>query len=464
MYLKQHTLKAPISFEGVGLHTGASCRVTVQPAEENHGFQFRRTDLPGQPVIPALLESVVDSRRSTTIGVSESARVQTIEHLLAALAGLQIDNALIDIEGPEVPILDGSAQPFVLKIKEVGALSQKDNREFYVIQEPIHYHDQEGNIDLAALQFDDYRLTVMIDYNSKQLGIQHATMVRLEDFEREIAPNRTFCFWHEIEDLLKRGLIKGGNLDNSIVIVDREVPQAELDSIARNFGREALGVAHEGILNNVELRFGNEPARHKLLDLIGDLTLLGTPLKTQIMAVRPGHTSNIAFARKIQSEIKQRQLIKKYQKRPSSNVVFDINAISNILPHRYPFLLVDRITEFSETSIEGIKNCTLNEPYFTGHFPKNPIMPGVLIVEAMAQVGGILLLNIIDNPKEYWVYLLGLEKVRFKRPVTPGDQIHFKLDLMNLRRGICKMSGRAYVDEQLVCEAEITASLVNKNS
>ena len=455
MYQKQHTIAQELSLEGVGIHSGATVSMKILPAEENYGFRFIRTDLPQQPEIRASLENVVDSQRSTTLSENQ-AKIQTVEHLLAAFTGLQVDNAKIELNGAEVPIMDGSAKVFLDAIKNAGVKEQQANREFYVIEEPIHYQDPERNIDLAALVFDGFRATVMIDYNSKILGIQHATLVKIDDFEKEIAACRTFCLWHEIKPMVKNGLIKGGNLENAIVIVDENIPDSELDEIATLLNKPKIDSVKPGVLNNIPLHHTNEPARHKLLDLIGDLALIGAPLKAQIVAVRPGHAPNVAFAKKIQSVIKQKKIVRTFQKQQSKNFVFDI-------PHRYPFLLVDRITDFSEKSIEGYKNVTFNEDFFNGHFPNNPIMPGVLILEAMAQVGGILLLNIIDNPKDYWVYLLGIDGVRFKKPVIPGDQVVFKLDLLSLRSGICKISGKAFVDEQLVCQAEIIASLVKKN-
>jgi UDP-3-O-[3-hydroxymyristoyl] N-acetylglucosamine deacetylase/3-hydroxyacyl-[acyl-carrier-protein] dehydratase len=462
MYQKQHTLAQSVHLEGIGIHTGISVSVTIHPAEENYGYRFIRTDLPEQPVIHAVLDNVSDSQRSTTLS-ENNAKVQTVEHLLSALSGLQIDNAKIEITGGEVPILDGSARIFLEAFKKAGIVEQKANREFYVIEEPIHYQDPARNIDLAALAYDGFRATVMIDYNSKILGIQHATLVKIEDFETQIAPCRTFCLWHEIEPMVKNGLIKGGSLENAVVIVDDPIPDSELEAMAKLLNKPKMESVKPGVLNNEPLHFSNEPARHKLLDLIGDLALIGSPLKAQIVAVRPGHAPNVAFAKKIHSFIKQKKLVRRFQKKDAKNYIFDVNAIADILPHRYPFLLVDRVTDFSEKSIEGIKNVTINEPFFNGHFPNNPIMPGVLMLEAMAQVGGILLLNIIDDPKNYWVYLLGIDAVRFKKPVTPGDQVVFKLDLVNLRSGICKLNGKAFVDDQLVCQAEITASLVKKN-
>jgi UDP-3-O-[3-hydroxymyristoyl] N-acetylglucosamine deacetylase/3-hydroxyacyl-[acyl-carrier-protein] dehydratase len=463
MFDKQHTLAGTFSLSGSGLHTGAETTLTVKPAGEGHGFVFRRVDLPGMPEIPANLDHVADTQRSTTIAAGD-AKVQTIEHLLSALTALGVDNALIEINGPEMPILDGSAGPYVEAIHEVGLLEQKAPREYLVIDEPIHYHDAENNIDLAALQYDGFRATVMVDYNSKVLGIQHATLASLADYVEGFAHSRTFCFFHELEPLLNAGLIKGGTLDNAIVIVDNPVQEPEMEKLRALFGRTDIQVAKEGILSNVALRYPNEPARHKLMDLIGDLALLGRPLKAQIIAAKPGHAANVNFARHIKMQLRQRRIIHRYQQQaqPTQAVVFDINAIQRILPHRYPFLLVDRIVSFDETQITGIKNVTVNEPFFDGHFPGNPVMPGVLQIEAMAQVGGILLLNILEKPEEYWAYLVSVDKARFKKPVVPGDQLVLKMEFVSLKRGICKMIGKAFVDGTVVSEAELISSLVKK--
>ena len=463
-FQKQHTLKEAISFEGAGLHTGELSRVVVQPAPENTGIVFVREDFSPSVEIPAQVDYVVDLMRSTTLGMGE-VRIHTVEHLLAALVGMGVSNAHISVWGPEVPILDGSAKPFVEAIERVGLQPQKAEQQYYVIEEPVHYQDKQRGVDIAALPFEGFRATVMVDYNSQVLGMQLATLVRWEDFPTEVAPARTFCLLYELEELYHRGLIKGGTLDNAIVIVDRHYTQEELQRIGGLFGYPDVEMVPEGVLNNTPLRFENEPARHKLMDLIGDLALLGAPLKGQIIAMRTGHAANIAFLRTLHKLIQKKKIIQRFQRTPTSqNVVFDIHAIRRILPHRYPFLLVDKITHFSHDSIVGVKNVTINEPFFVGHFEDNPIMPGVLILEAMAQVGGILFLNIVENPQDYWVYFLAIDNARFKRPVIPGDQLVFKLDLLQIRRGICKMAGKAYVEDKLVCEADLTASLVPKKT
>lgn len=462
MYQKQHTLKEEVVLEGVGLHTGESSRIRIRPAEENHGFVFRRMDQSGTPEVRADIDNVVDWQRATTIAENNT-KVYQVEHVLAALMGQQIDNAVLEINGPEPPILDGSAMEFTRVLNAAGTEVQQANRQFYVLDEPVHYVDSEKNVDIAALPHHEFRVTVMVDYNSEVLGVQHATMLKIEDFAREIAPCRTFVFLHELKALKEAGLIKGGSLDNAIVIVEEALEDADEQALRKLFDKPDMTLTKQGFVGNVELRFQNEPARHKLLDLVGDLSLLGNPLKGQIIAARPGHKANVEFAREIRKKIKQKTLIRKYQQQETPGVVFDVNAIKKILPHRYPFLLVDRIIGFQESTIEGVKNVTANEPFFQGHFPGNPIMPGVLILEAMAQVGGVLLLQKIDDPADYWVYFLAINNARFKKPVVPGDQIHFKLEQINFRRGICRMRGEAFVDGKLVAEADMVASLVPKD-
>jgi UDP-3-O-[3-hydroxymyristoyl] N-acetylglucosamine deacetylase/3-hydroxyacyl-[acyl-carrier-protein] dehydratase len=461
MYEKQHTIQQPVSVSGVGLHTGETVTMTFNPAPEGHGYVFRRIDLEGSPTVRADVDLVVDTSRGTTIE-ENGARVHTVEHTLAALAGLQIDNCLIDLDGPEPPVMDGSSSFFIEALEKAGLSEQNADREFFVIDQPIHYYENERQVDLAAMPMDEFRVTVMIDYNSPILGSQHATLFNIDQFAKEFADSRTFCFLHELEQLVDAGLIKGGNLNNAIVVVDREVNDEELERLRKLFKRPQIEVAEEGILNNIELRHRNEPARHKLLDLIGDLALIGAPIKAQILAARPGHKANVAFAKKIKSMIKQKKIQKKYQMKEAEGVVFDINAIQKILPHRYPFLMVDKITSFSETEIEGVKNVSANEPYFQGHFPGNPVMPGVLQLEAMAQVGGILLLNKVENPEKVWVYFIAINNARFRKMVIPGDTIVFRLKLESLKRNICKMHGKGYVDGKVVCEADLIAGLVDK--
>jgi UDP-3-O-[3-hydroxymyristoyl] N-acetylglucosamine deacetylase/3-hydroxyacyl-[acyl-carrier-protein] dehydratase len=461
MYTKQHTIKAPVKVSGVGLHTGAQVNLTFVPAPINHGILFKRVDLPDQPIVECDVDNVVDVSRGTSIE-KNGARINTVEHALAALVGLQIDNILIELDGPEIPIMDGSSLPFIDAINAIGLEEQNALRNFFEVPHGIFFHDAEKNIELAALPLDDYRVTVMVDYNSPVLGSQHATLNSITQFEKEIASCRTFCFLHELEMLHKQNLIKGGDLNNAIVVVDRVVNDDELESLAKLFGKDKVEVKKEGILNNIDLRYKNEPARHKLLDVVGDLALVGRPIKAQIMAARPGHASNVAFAKKI-----KRVMMDSRQKAPHYDItqpsVLDVNQIYKILPHRYPFKLVDKIVHLDENMIIGVKNVTINEPFFEGHFPGNPVMPGVLQIEAMAQTGGIFVMQSVPDPENYWTYFLSIESAKFRRMVVPGDTLVFKCELTApIKRGIAKMQGQAYVGGNLVCEASLTASIVKK--
>jgi len=461
---KQHTIRKSVMVSGVGLHTGVQTRMTFLPAKPNHGIKFQRTDLPGSPIIDADCDNVVDVSRGTTIEQS-GARVSTIEHSLAALVGLEIDNVLIQLDGPEAPIMDGSSMPFVQALHDAGAEEQNALRDFFEVQDSIFYRDASRNVEIAALPLDDYRVTVMVDYNSPVLGSQHASITNIRQFEKEIASCRTFCFLHELEMLYKNNLIKGGDLNNAIVIVDRIVQQDELEHIARMLNKPRVEVKKEGILNNIELRYNNEPARHKLLDVLGDLALAGFPLKAQILAARPGHAANVAFAKKLKKAMQEssKKGIPRYN--PSLPPVMDIKQISNILPHRYPFLLIDKIIYLDQETVSGVKNVTMNEPFFQGHFPGNPVMPGVLQVEAMAQIGGILVMNTVPDPENYWTIFLGIDQVRFRKMVGPGDTLVIQCDLLApIKRGIAKMYGRAFVGNTLVCEGTMTASIVRKDS
>jgi UDP-3-O-[3-hydroxymyristoyl] N-acetylglucosamine deacetylase / 3-hydroxyacyl-[acyl-carrier-protein] dehydratase len=462
MIEKKRTLKDKVELSGIGLHTGEKVNITILPASENHGYKFQRIDLDGQPIIKADADKVISTQRGTTLE-DNGARVYTTEHILAALYGLQVDNALIQLDGPEVPIMDGSAWAFVEAIEKVGYQEQDAEREYFEFTENLPFEDVDKKIEMLAVPTPEFRLTVMVDYNSPVLGTQHASMYHIGEFKEQIAPCRTFVFFRELEELAKSNLIKGGDLDNAIVLVEREdVSEEELKRLAKLLGREErLEVKFKGIgvLNNSDLKFLNEPARHKLLDIVGDLALVGKPIRGHILAARPGHSGNISFA-KIIKEIMRNQT-KRGPKFDLSKTVYDINQISKMLPHRYPFLLVDRIIDISEDGITGIKNITFNEPFFPGHFPDNPVMPGVLQIEAMAQTGGIFSLSTVENPELYTTYFMKIDKVRFKRKVIPGDTIVFDLKLLTpIRRGIVHMEGKAYVNGELCTEAEMMAQVV----
>jgi UDP-3-O-[3-hydroxymyristoyl] N-acetylglucosamine deacetylase / 3-hydroxyacyl-[acyl-carrier-protein] dehydratase len=464
MYSKQHTIREAITLTGVGLHTGVNVNMSFLPAPPNHGIKFQRTDLDGQPVVEADVDYVVDLSRGTSIE-KNGARINTVEHTLAALVGLQIDNILIQLDGPEPPIMDGSSQPFVEALQKVGLEEQNALRNFFEIPHSVFYQEPERNVEIAALPLDDYRVTVMVDYNSPVLGSQHASLTNITHFEKEIASCRTFCFLHELEMLQKQNLIKGGDLNNAIVVVDRVVKEEELEHLAKLFNKPKVEVKKEGILNNVELRYNNEPARHKLLDVMGDLALVGRPLKAQIMAARPGHAANVAFAKKIKKLMKESNKYQIPHYDPAQPPVLDVNQIYTALPHAYPFKLVDKIIHLDDTSVAGVKNVTINEPFFNGHFPGNPVFPGVFQIEAMAQTGGILLMNTVPDPGNYWTYFLSIENCRFRKMVVPGDTIIFKCELMApIKRGIAKMQGQAFVAGNLVCEAIMSASIVRKEN
>lgn len=464
MYENQRTISKSVTIEGVGLHKGNPVKMTFLPADPDTGIRFVRKDLKDSPEIPADINHVVDISRGTVLGVGDVI-VHTVEHVLAAIYGLGIDNLIIELTANEPPVMDGSAKLFVDALMESHPIDQEAPKEYLQVEKTLIYHNEEQAIDLVIVPSDEFRITYMVDYQNPALGTQYTSMYSMEEeFVNEFASSRTFCFLSEVEVLKEQGLIQGGNLDNAIVIVDRDVESSEFDRL-----KELFGLSHsevrlgKGILDDRMLRFRNEPVRHKVVDLIGDLALLGMPLKGHVLAARAGHAAHVELVRMLRKVYEKKQITKKYQKGTAEGFVFDSRAIQEILPHRYPLLLVDRIIDLIPAEkVVAIKNVTINEPFFQGHFPGHPIMPGVLIIEAMGQSGGVLLLNSVENPEDKVVYFTGLDNVKFRKPVMPGDQIRFTVEMLMFRRGICKMKGMAHVDGSLAAEADMQAVIVDR--
>ncbi|EZH75461.1 hydroxymyristoyl-ACP dehydratase [Aquimarina atlantica] len=457
---KQRTIKKEIKLTGVGLHTGKEVTLTFKPAPENHGYAFCRIDLEGNPIIEADANYVVNTQRGTNLeknGVS----IQTSEHVLAACVGLEIDNLLIELNASEPPIMDGSSKFFIEALEQAGIVEQEAEREEYIVKDVISYVDEESGSEIIVMPSDEYQVTTMVDFGTKVLGTQNASLKRLSDFKKEIADARTFSFLHELEMLLEHGLIKGGDLNNAIVYVDKELSPSTMEKLKVAFGKESIAIKPNGILDNLTLHYPNEAARHKLLDVIGDIALIGTRIRGKIIANKPGHYVNTQFAKKLSKIIKIEKRNKVPQFDLSKEPLMDINKIMGMLPHRPPFLLIDRILEMSDKHVVGLKNVTMNEPFFVGHFPGAPVMPGVLQIEAMAQTGGILALSTVPDPENYLTYFMKIDKVKFKQQVLPGDTLIFKLELITpIRRGICHMQAFAYANGKLVTEAELMAQIV----
>jgi UDP-3-O-[3-hydroxymyristoyl] N-acetylglucosamine deacetylase/3-hydroxyacyl-[acyl-carrier-protein] dehydratase len=456
---KQNTLKQSFVLQGKGLHTGLDIQITFNPAAENHGYKIKRVDLEGEPIIDALAENVIATQRGTVIS-KNNVQVSTIEHAMAALYANEIDNCLIEVNAPEFPILDGSARLYAEEIEKAGIVAQKADKDFYIVKHKIEIKDEESGSSIIILPDDKFSVNTLISFDSSILSNQFATLSNLSDFKTEIASSRTFVFVREIESLIQNNLIKGGDLDNAIVIYDKEMPQEEINKLADTIGIGHKNVNGLGYINNKPLVFDNEPARHKLLDIIGDIALIGKPIRGQVIATRPGHKINNKLARIIRKDIKKND-VQAPLYNPNLAPVMDTNRIKELLPHRYPMLMIDKIIEIGTSHIVGVKNITANEPFFMGHFPDEPVMPGVLQVEAMAQTGGLLVLNSVEEPNRYSTYFLKIDNVKFRQKVVPGDTLIFRLEMIGeMRRGCALMKGYAFVGEKIVCEAEFMAQII----
>ena len=462
MISNQTTIKSPVSLDGVGIHTGKDVKLTFNPAEANTGYVFKRVDLEGDPLIEALSKYVVNTQRGTTLE-KNGVKLKTIEHVLAALVGLEIDNVLIEINAEEPPIMDGSSKFFIDALQEAEIEELKSYRKEYIIKDIVTYKDEESGSEITVIPSDTYQVTAMVDYETKVLGTQNATLSKLSDFKKDFSNARTFSFLHEIEMLLENNLIKGGDLNNAIVYVDKKISDQTMEKLKKAFNKETVSVKSNGILDNLNLHYPNEAARHKLLDVLGDLALIGRRIRGKVIAKKPGHFINTEFAKKISELIEREDRLSEKIAEYDQKAIMDANKIMKILPHRHPFLFIDKILKITDNSIVGLKYVSPDEPYFKGHFPGRPVMPGVLQIEAMAQVGGVLVLNTFPDPENYLTFFGRIENAKFKRPVEPGDTLIFELELLSpIRRGISHMRARAFVDGELTTEAEMKAKIIKK--